>query len=260
MLHAVSIGINDYKDPDIRDLNFARNDAEAFADGLERSIDERDCEVTRLCDSEATLEAIQLAIGEELPRRATSPDDIVAVYFAGHGSCESDAPPDGAARYLAAHDTRFDRVYATAIDLEHDIKAWFRRMREPKLIVFFIDACFSGQAGGRSFRGPSIRNVRGGTRSPIRMKSLELGEGRVVITACDDNESAIETNALEHGIFTHSLLATLTEKNGSEHTIGLSQLYESVQERVSRQTSKYQSPVLNGRITAARFPRFQAPE
>ena len=89
-----------------------------------------------------------------------------------------------------AHDTDYTNIYSTAVDMKRDLDRWFNRLREPKLILMFLDACFSGRAGGRTFEGPRSKDRRSTFRSldPICLRGLDFGEGRLIIAACDDNQ------------------------------------------------------------------------
>jgi len=254
MLHAVVIGINSYRDPRIPNLEYARDDAEAIARLIESAIHPEDRRVTVLLDSEANAVAIRRAIGEALPRTATARDDIVLLYFAGHGSPEADAYPIGTSRYLVVHDTAYDSIFATAIDMEIELVNWFERIQEPQLITLFVDACFSGRAGGRTFEGPALKRARAPLRlSPVRLKELELGKGRAMLSACDDDEIAEEMHDLGHGVFTHSLLKVLSNRSANR-SISLASLYDQVRQQVRTRTAGRQNPVLNGRVAGARLP------
>ncbi len=227
MLHAVLIGINKYKDPNIRDLSFARNDAEVFGKLLEERIHPSERKIRFFLDQEATKRKIMTSIGEDLPR-SVGKDDVVLLYFSGHGSPETDGSPDEVSRYLITHDTEYENIYATGIDMERELPRWFERINEPKLILMFIDSCFSGRAGGRTFEGPSLKEKRSVYRDtyPIKMSQLELGEGRLMIAACDDDQVARETGELQHGVFTYYLLQRLQQRARDEKTVSLNTLYD----------------------------------
>ncbi len=93
--------------------------------------------------------------------------------------------------------------------------------------------------------------------APIRLRDLTLGEGRAILTACDDDELAEEPPSLGHDAFTHALLAPLSQtEDMPESTIGLGDLYEQVRRQVVGSTDGRQQPVLNGRVVGARLPRF----
>jgi uncharacterized caspase-like protein len=255
MLHAVVVGIDQYRDPDISNLSYACADAEAFGRLLNDGIHPSERSVRVILDAHATKRELMIAIGEDLAR-AASAEDIIVLFFAGHGSPETSSSPDEVSRYLIAHDSEFDNIYATGIDMQRELPRWFERICKPRLIVLFIDACFSGRAGGRTFEGPHLRRRRARlrTRGPISLANLELGEGRLMMAACDDDQVAREFPALGHGVFTYHLLQALKRKDGSKETIGLNTLYDDIAQNVRAHTHSRQIPVLNGRSVYARFP------
>jgi uncharacterized caspase-like protein len=77
------IGINDYKDPDIPDLETAVSDAKAMAGILENKYGFK---VKLLLDTEATKEAIYRSLRRLAA--STKPNDSVLIYFAGHGDLD----------------------------------------------------------------------------------------------------------------------------------------------------------------------------
>src|SRR5688572_12667243 len=81
--HAVIVGIDCYSDSQIRQLRYARADAEAIHAVLtDPEVGRFDpANVTLLLDESATQRAIRSAIGTSLRARA-SPDDTVVLYFA----------------------------------------------------------------------------------------------------------------------------------------------------------------------------------
>ncbi|WP_327000399.1 caspase family protein [Dactylosporangium sp. NBC_01737] len=247
------VGVDRYDDPRIKELSCARADAEAVAGLIERiHPDER--RVTMFLNEEATAKNVKVAIGETLPRTVEE-GDVVLVYFAGHGTPETGGGPDDVSRYLIMHDTDYDNIYATGIDMERDLARWFERLKLPRLVLLIADACFSGRAGGRTFEGPALRRSRAGTRAaePISLKALDLGEGRLMLSACTDTQVAREDRTLGHGIFTHYLLRGPSAAEGSA-TVGVHTLYEQLARSVRDHTSGRQTPVINGRSTFAQLP------
>jgi hypothetical protein len=67
------------------------------------------------------------------------------------------------------------------------------------------------------------------------------------MSACDDDEVALESKAFGHGIFTHSLLTELTRSTKDVPTIPVGTLYDRIAYNVRRITNNQQTPVLNGR-------------
>lgn len=255
MLHAVIVGVDIYRERNITDLSFARADAEAFGRLLEERIRPSDRKIHLLLDKEATKRNLMVAIGEDLAR-SVRPEDVVLLFFACHGSPETDSAPDKISRYLVVHDTEYENIYATGIDMELDLKRWYERIQDPKLVLLFIDACFSGRAGGRTFEGPNLYRAHSEFRSiePISIQKLELGEGRIMIAACDDNQVAREDKRLGHGIFTHYLIEALTRPTPGRSTIAVTSLYDEVARAVENYTSGRQIPIINGRSRFAHLP------
>lgn len=248
MLRAVIVGIDVYRDALITPLAHARSDAMALARLLETRIRADELSVRLLLDEDATKRNIEVAINEEL-HRAVNPGDVVLLYFAGHGSPERRAAKDKRSRHLIAHDTEYGRIYATGIDMERDVPEWFDRLADAKLVVVLLDACFSGAAGGRTFLGPMLKanpKVEGTLSEPqlISIKDLDLGRGRVLLCACDDDQLAREDPALGHGVFTHALLQGLQRTRASAATVDVAELYQEVATDVSSATNNKQQPVI----------------
>jgi uncharacterized caspase-like protein len=253
MLHAVIIGIDRHADPRIRDLGCARHDAHTFGALLSERIAPEDRRVTVLLDEQATRASIMQAVGEDLVR-AARPEDIAIIYFAGHGSPERASPRDQDWPYLIAHDTQYERIYSTGIDMVHDVPRWLERLAV-RLAVVFLDACFSGAAGGRTFEGPLHAANRGRFRSgPVSLAALDPGEGKVILSAASDDEVALELRSLGHGVFTHHLLQALRQAPGASQTIGIATLYDSVAGAVYEATQRRQRPVLTGRSLRGALP------
>ena len=249
MLHAVIVGIDDYKDPLIPPLSHAQADAETLAGLLRRRVRQEDLSVRLLVNDQATNRNITAAIGEDL-HRAVERDDVVLLYFACHGSPERRAPKDRRSHYLIPNDTEYGRIFTTGIDMERDIARWLERLEDAKLVVLFLDACFSGVAGGRSFVGPvlaanpTLDKYLERTEA-ISIRGLKLGRGRVIICAADSDQVALEDTALGHGVFTYHLLESLQRDRGAATTVDLVDLYKEVEQRVRLATNNAQEPVLS---------------
>jgi TPR repeat protein/ferredoxin len=250
--HAVVIGIDIYEDRGITNLKFARADAEELYKVL---IDPElgrfsPDNVILLLDEEATERNIRSAIGTQVKRRA-GVDDIVYVYYAGHGSAEIEPVcryQDGLEKYLVPHDARLDDLFATGIPM-NEIQRYFSRI-ESRQIIFFIDSCYSGEAGGRTFQNPNYQR-----RAALTTEFLDdiSGEGRLVVTACDVNEVSLEVPTLGHGLFTYYLIEGLKGEadRDNDEKVSLHELYEYISESVShhaREMGGSMNPVQKGRV------------
>jgi uncharacterized caspase-like protein len=256
-LHGVFVGIDRYQDGRISTLRYAVSDARRFHARIAGNLAADELSLYLLTDERARREAILRVIGELLPRQVRR-EDLVLLYFAGHGAPESEQPPDRLTRYLVPYDADYRAIFATALDLERDLPRLLERLAADWIVVI-LDTCFSGRAGGRTFEGPLLRAWRADWRSvlvpkPLRLSDLAPGEGRVMLAACDDDEVAHEDPRLQQGVFTYFLLQALGEPDGEEDSISLSLLYDRVSRAVTAFTGGRQHPILNGRISQVRLP------
>jgi hypothetical protein len=255
--HAVIIGINKYQDKNIHDLDFARADAEAVYQVL---TDPKLGRIPRenvilLLDDKATLRNIRVAIGTEIPRKANE-NDLVYIYYAGHGSPVIDPKGrsrDGMEKYLIPTDAEMEHLRATGISMD-EIQKFFGWI-ESKQVMFFIDSCYSGEAGGRTFQQHKTRHL---SLSPEFLDRLVEGEGRLVVTACDVNEVSLETPDIGHGLFTYYLIEGLkgVADKDQDGLVDVHELYEYVYENVSKRARELggsMHPIQKGSIKGKIF-------
>jgi uncharacterized caspase-like protein len=256
-LHAIVVGIDRYASKVIRPLQWARADAEELARMLEGGFHPSQRDVRLLLDEDATKRAVTAEIGDRLAR-AASDGDLVLLYFACHGSPEIERDGQPISRYLVLHDTDPDQLFASGVDLEDDLLAMLRRIAGPRWVLVLIDACFSGIGGGRTFEGPRYRRSRSLNRDiriPMSLNEMQLGEGRIILTACDDNQVAREHKELRHGVFTYHLLESLRRARPTA-TVSILQLHEEVRAAVLEASDGAQRPILNGRDAGLSLPSF----
>jgi hypothetical protein len=252
---AVIIGIGNYDAVGIPKLKFTTSDADAIYDVLTTRAGFKKEHVLLLTDTSATrptLRAIKSALGTFLARNAR-PEDTVLIFFAGHGAPEIDLrgqERDGLAKYLIPVDADPNDLYATALSME-EIHTIFSRI-EAERIVVFLDACYSGAAGGRTFV-----SQRAGTRNltvdELFLDRLTNSKGRAIITASRSTEVSIELAELGHGVFTYYLVEGLkgaADRDG-DGIVTLQELYEYVGQNVSqksRAAGGNQHPVMKGEL------------
>jgi uncharacterized caspase-like protein len=251
MLHAVIIGIDKYEDPLIPDLRFAALDAGALASMCEESGHTAEIAVHLLTDERASRRRILDVVGTELAQAAT-PADVVLFYFAGHGSPETARGVTTASRFLACCDTERGSLFATAIDVRSDLVRSAERLRAG-LVIFILDACFSGHSGGRGFIGPVLDSYRREHRAGLRLSGLNLGSGVAYLAAATDNEVAWEDERLGHGIFSFHIFEQL-KGAGEAGAVGIATLYDRVYTEVRSFSRNRQHPVMWGTVTGAKLP------
>jgi hypothetical protein len=220
--HIVAVGVNEYANARYN-LRFAAGDADSFVSEVkrQRALVEPNGRVVSvtLRDREATkaniLTALRRLSGAEsgpLPASApkslevlkpAEPEDVVVVYFAGHGTAQRNR------FYLIPHDLGYmgerDKVSADGLQavLEHSINdeelsAVFEPLNTSQLLLV-LDACNSGQAleAEEKRRGPM--NSKG-------LAQLAYEKGMYVLTAAQSYQAALEAVQLGHGLLTYALI------------------------------------------------------
>ena len=150
---AVSVGIDQYKDPGIPTLGGAAHDAwvmhHFFASphGANVPIDRR----MILLNHQATRANFEFALGRFLARAC--PQDTIYVYFAGHGAPEPDRPDDA---FLFTHDTQLGNLVGTSLSMRQlpEFLKW-RAGRVGKMVML-LDACHSGSINFPKKRGVTL--------------------------------------------------------------------------------------------------------
>ncbi|MBI4609583.1 MAG: caspase family protein [Candidatus Rokubacteria bacterium] len=250
---AVVVGVGAYESPGIPRLRYAIPDAEAIYQVLTGPAGVKKENVLLLTDRterKPTLRNLRWALGTLLARRAKK-DDLVIVFFAGHGAPEVDPrgiERDGLAKYLVPIDADPDDLYATALPMD-EFQTIFGRL-EAERVVVFLDTCYSGAAGGRTF-------VAQKTRAPnvddLFLERLTRSKGRAIITASRPAEVSLELPELGHGIFTYYLVRGLQGAGdlNRDGIVSLQELYEYVEQQVtqkSRAVGGNQHPMMKGEL------------
>jgi hypothetical protein len=241
---AVVIGINTYLN--IRQLKYAVNDAKGFYRYLVRNNHIPPENITLLIDKEATLTRLRSTLGTHLKSKAGK-DDMVIVFFAGHGATEKDVMSpdgDGLEKYLLPYDADTKDLYATALPMG-EISRIFNRIRSERLI-FIADSCYSGASGGRTIGITGIRaNI-----SEAFLERIASGRGRVIMTASGANEGSAENDELQHGVFTYYLIEGLRGKADADKDglITVDEVYRYVSDQVPLATGQEQHPVKKGTV------------
>lgn len=243
-LWAVVVGINDY--PNIRPLKYAVADAKAFYELLVKRNQVPAENVFLLLNEQATLQNLRSTMGTRIKNKAGA-DDMVIIYFAGHGATERDmmSPDgDGLEKYLLPYEADPNDLYASALPMR-EVAHIFHRIRSERL-VFVADACYSGASGGRTV---SITGMRANLSDRF-LERLAGGKGKVIITASSANEVSVEKDELGHGVFTYYLVQGLRgpADTDADGLISVDEAYRYVSEKVPAATGQEQHPVKKGSV------------
>ena len=250
---AVVIGVSRYSDSRIQSLRYATSDAEYFFNWLISSKGGKYApnNIKLLLDEKATGRNIKDALFNWL--RQAIEEDIVIIYFAGHGSPDSPDTPENL--YLLPYDTQYDNIAATGFPM-WDVETALKRFIKAKRVIVIADACHSGGVG-QSF-DVSRRSTRGIGVNPIstRLENLsEIGKGVAVISASGDQQTSQEGNQWGggHGVFTYYLMEALNGKAdyNQDSKVSLGELIPFLSEQVRRATRSAQSPTVSGTFDPA---------
>ncbi len=252
---AVVIGVGSYEHSSIPKLRYAVPDAEAIYQVLVGPAGFKKENVLLLTDRGAlkpTLRNIKSALGTFLARSAQK-NDMVLIFFAGHGAPEADVrglERDGLAKYLIPSDADPSDLYATALSMD-EIHTVFGRIEAERLIMF-VDACYSGAVGGRTFASSRVR-TRDMAIDDQFLDRLTRAKGRAIVTASRPSEVSVELTELGHGLFTYYLIEGLkgAADLNRDGVVTLQELYEYVEGQVSRKSRAVggnQHPVMKGEL------------
>ncbi len=218
-VYVIACGVNQYANSQYN-LKYAVADATSFADEVraqQAKLQQFErVEIISLLDKDATKENILLVLrrlsGETLPAtapasltklQAAQPEDVVMIYFAGHGAAQ------GARFYLVPHDLGYDgarnaltpqavqTILARSIsdlELESAIESL-----DAGQLLFVLDACNSGQA-------LEAEEKRRGPMNSPGLAQLAYEKGMYILTAAQSYQAALEAAQLGHGYLTFALV------------------------------------------------------
>ncbi|HEV7857609.1 MAG TPA: caspase family protein [Pyrinomonadaceae bacterium] len=220
--YILAVGVNNYANPQYN-LKYAVADARAFGEEFARQQVKMESsarvELITLLDQDATkaniLAALKRLSGEAattlptgapeslLKLKPAQPEDVVIIYYAGHGTAQQSA------FYLIPHDlgyqgerTKLDQsglqsVLAHSIS-DKELEQSLETVDAGELLLV-IDACNSGQAleAEEKRRGPM--NSKG-------LAQLAYEKGMYILTAAQGYQAALEAAQLGHGYLTFALV------------------------------------------------------
>jgi len=193
---ALLIGVNDYRDSGIADLQTPEQDVRALRSLLRGQYGFGD--VTTLTGASATREGIIDAL---YALRKTDPDEAVLIYFAGHGV--QDAGNEQG--YWLPVDARRDSNsrWISNADVSDAVKALPARH-----VLLISDACFSGSlVGTRDLGSAHLPADLAAARRLADKKS------RWVVASGGDEPVVDSHLGSEHSVFAHFLLQTLEDQD-----------------------------------------------
>ncbi len=247
---ALIVGVSEYSDPTIADLEYAASDARELALVLETQCGFARPNILLLVEDEATRDGI--AAGFSWLSERVGPSDLAFIYFAGHGSAVVDregdeADGDGVDECVLPEDAVLlnPSTYIT----DDELGAWIAELGSAA-VSLFLDSCHSG---GQSRMAGALVQVQQAETGSVARDVMTAGLGgqiRAVLAACSSQQLAYEDPILGHGVFTSYLLEGLQDDSvaGPDDVLAMSDLAAYVVRGVSHwseETNDPQTPMLD---------------
>lgn len=207
-VYIVSVGAS--RTPGMKALNSPRSDAAAMC-----SVYDTNSEATSvlLVDDKATVAGVAQAMTKLFAQAEA--EDIVLLFFSGHGNDEGFLCSDGVISYK---------------------QMWgIISKSKSKNKMVFADACYAG----------TMRNsVQHSGDTPGRDENIML------FMSCRNGERSIEKKSMSNGLFTHALTQGLKGKADAnkDKTVTAKELYSYVSSSVRKMSRERQHPVMWGRF------------
>lgn len=243
---AAVIGISQYRETEIPPLRYADRDAEQFYNILIKPIEEGGMGVPKanvrfLLNEKATSSNVKEAMTDFL--KSAIEEDIVYIYFAGHGAPDPDRPK---ILYLLTYDSDLNKLASTSVKMQ-EIQDALRDYVAAKTVLVFADACHSRGVSGtiatRALATPDLVNEYLSELARARASTLTF-------SASDVNQLSQEDKRWGdgHGVFTYYLLEGLKGKAdlNNDKIVRLGELTQYVNDNVRRDTKSQQSPISSG--------------
>ena len=171
--YAVIIGISDYQNENIRDLNYAHNDAHAFADFLSSAAGGNvvSDNISFMVNENATISNIYTAIANV--KNKAEENDLVYFYFSGHGVIEEGLYKKG---FFLSYDSPFKNYLTNSLRIE-DLNQHVNEISILKgaKVVLVTDACHSGRISGQDLVGNRLigEQLSKAEKNEVRLASCE---------------------------------------------------------------------------------------
>lgn len=200
-LHALVIGINEYKNPKLT-LQYAVADARLFADTLQKSAAGLfENVVIKLLITREDTRAENIAT-ELRALRNINPDDLFVLYVASHGVV------DDGEYYLITSNvglTRTEKLKTDALT-QTALKELIANIPTTKKLII-LDTCNAGAAGDAI----QVAMLTRGMSDDTAMKILSRAVGSTILSAATSSQEAME-GYQGHGLFTWVLAEGLSGK------------------------------------------------
>ncbi len=230
-LWLLAVGVSDYASADL-ELEFADRDAEEIARALRgaaRGGRYREVKSLVLTNQQVTRASLLDGLANFLGK--AGPDDVAALFFAGHGVRDLSS----GSYYFLPHPASTDNLLTEGLRMS-DFDEMLRIVRRNvRAVVVMLDTCHSGAFGLSSNQVVSADEMAA---------QMSAGEGFFLLAASRPGEDSKEQKALGHGAFTYSILEALDGNADADGdgALSVSEMFGYVAKRVPALTGGQQHP------------------
>ena len=242
-LHILAIGLNDYQDPNLGNLNYAEKDARDVISTIQKKHKHTfaNIDAQLLVGRDVTSEMISEKINN-LADKATA-TDMAVIFFAGHGLVdERDRYYLSTYNITNANTPR--RGGYSASQFVEDIS-----YINCKLLVF-IDACYSGKL---------LEGYRGSVSSENFFREMNnTPNGTCIYTSSNKDVKSKESAKYKHGVFTQALIESFEFENSDvdgDNRISVIEVRNYLEKRIPQLTQNKQKPIYRN-VEEIDFPLF----
>ena len=230
-LWLLAVGVSKYESTELI-LEFADRDAEEIARALRaaaRGGRYREVKSMVLTNDQVTRASLLDGLANFLGN--AGPDDVAALFFAGHGVRDLSS----GSYYFLPHPASTENLLTEGLRMS-DFDEMLRIVRRNvRAVVVMLDTCHAGAFGLSSNQVVSADEMAA---------QMSAGEGFFLLAASRPGEESKEEKTLGHGAFTYSILEALEGKADADGdgALSVSELFGYVAKRVPALTGGQQHP------------------
>ena len=269
-VHLVSVGIDQYFDPRIKQLRFAKNDAKDIIKTFNNLYSSK-LKIHELLGKNATKEKVLSTINEI--KSIADKNDLIIFYYSGHGiedigenltqlvSSNSNIRnllnefKDNSlrARYILPFDADIDKLKQSTISVS-EVSSVLKSACTKSAPLLIVDACYADASTAiskkRVYTPSDLSNFIGSSKQKVFQRNElgnlsdinELSSDVIFIGSSSAGQFAAESSNYQNGVFTHFLITSLKELSDSDENkdteISKNELIKSIQSEMTNYLSK----------------------
>jgi len=244
-IKAVIVGVSTYKNLE-NDLLFAHRDAISMYTFLKSFDGVKKENLELFLNQDANYETVNIAIRNTI--KGASPNDLIIIYFAGHGNIDALLPDQG---YLLMYDVSKDGDYTSGGALSVQLLKTYVNVAANKQskVVLIVDACRSGKLVSSDGAAKTLSAL------------LDNWNNTLNFVSCEPDQSSFEDKKWGdgHGVYTYYFLKGMTGEGDEDknNIVEAGELHDFIQSNVKKETDFKQIPKFEGKYKSPLFPVYE---